>query len=396
MGLTQISSALSAFFLTIAFANFLPQESYGVYKYVLSVYALFAIIALPGMDTALMETVAKGNHGAFVHGMKTKFKWGFVAGLITIAYAAYNFYTGHTELGTLFIMTGVAIPFMESLSLYTGFLQSTRKFGIWATTEFLNQLVSFCALLGAMYFTHNTIVLIGAYFLSYILVRFCATIYVFKNLIENQNIDVTYLKYGKDMTWFQVLSRGIGTMDQIVLFQLLGPIQLAVFSIANSIPTRVQSVFRIVGSLALPKFAQQKEKDIVKHLPRKMFYFACLILFICIVYVISVPFVFGLLFPKYAESIPYTQVIIFYTLSAIGYPLGAFFAAHRKIKENYGLALLGFLVKAICLVIFVPLYGIWGVVIGILANTAATIIALSFIIHRSKRRGELETPQPVI
>lgn len=387
LGLTQISSALSAFVLTIAFANLLPQEDYGIYRYILSAYTLFAIIALPGMDTALMETVAKGNHGAFLHGIKTKLKWGVCAGVAALLYAAYNFYIGENQLGVLFIITGIAIPFMESLSLYAGFLQSTKRFDLWAITEFINQIISLSALVGAMYFTHNVVWLIAAYFTAYILVRLCSTVYVFRRLIQNKNIDITYLKYGRDMTWFQILSRGIATMDQIVLFHLLGPIQLAVFSIANSIPTRVQSVLRIAGTLALPKFAKQNEKDIVKSLPRKMFYFALAILFVCVVYVLLVPYVFGVLFPKYAESIPYTQVIIFYTLAGIGYPLGAFFTTHRKVKENYWLAVAGFLVKAICLVIFVPLYGIWGAVIGILANTVSTIIGLAIIIRLTGRNN---------
>lgn len=389
LGLTQISSAVSAFVLTIAFANLLPQEDYGIYRYILSAYTLFAIIALPGIDTAMMETIAKGNHGAFIHGIKTKFRWGVFAGLATVIYAIYNFYIGEHQLGILFTITGIAIPFMESLSLYTGFLQSTKRFDLWAITEFINQVVSLAALIGSMYLTHNVVYLIAAYFIAYIVVRLFSTLYVFRNLIQNQQIDMTYLKYGRDMTWFQILSRGIATMDQVVLFHLLGPIQLAVFSIANSIPTRVQSVLRIVGTLALPKFAKQNEKDIVKSLPRKMFYFALAILFVCLVYVLLVPYVFGVLFPKYAESIPYTQVIIFYTLAGIGYPLGAFFTAHRKVKENYWLAVVGFLVKALCLVIFVPLYGIWGAVIGILANTTSTIIGLSIII---KLTGRDKTP----
>ncbi len=387
LGLTQISSALSAFILTIAFANLLPQEDYGIYRYILSAYTLFAIIALPGIDTAMMETIAKGNHGAFLHGIKTKLKWGIYAGIATLIYAAYNFYTGEHQLGILFIIIGLAIPFMESLSLYAGFLQSTKRFDLWAITEFINQIVSLGALIGSMYFTHNVVWLIVAYFVAYILVRLCSTLYVFKHLIINKKIDITYLKYGRDMTWFQILSRGIATMDQVVLFHLLGPIQLAVFSIANSIPTRVQSVLRIAGTLALPKFAKQNEKDIIRSLPRKMFYFALVILFVCLVYAFLVPYVFGVLFPKYAESIPYTQIIIFYTLAGIGYPLGAFFTTHRKVKENYGLAVAGFLVKAICLVIFVPLYGIWGAVIGILANTVSTIIGLSIIIKITGRNN---------
>jgi O-antigen/teichoic acid export membrane protein len=65
------------------------------------------------------------------------------------------------------------------------------------------------------------------------------------------------------------------------------------------------------------------------------------------------------------------------------YPLGSMFLSHRKVKESYTLAIAGFTVKAVCLLIFVPFYGIWGAVIGILANTAVTLIISMYIIYKS-------------
>jgi O-antigen/teichoic acid export membrane protein len=110
LGLSSISSAISGFLLTLAFANFLPQENYGIYKYILSTYALITILGLPGIDAALLETIPKGNHGALRHGMLAKFKWCLLASLGSLVLAIYNFYTNQTEFGYLFIVTALTFP----------------------------------------------------------------------------------------------------------------------------------------------------------------------------------------------------------------------------------------------------------------------------------------------
>ena len=55
--LGQVISSLSAFLLAIAFANLLPKETYGEYKYILSIASILAIPTLTGM--AFLKTQQK-------------------------------------------------------------------------------------------------------------------------------------------------------------------------------------------------------------------------------------------------------------------------------------------------------------------------------------------------
>lgn len=388
LSLTQITSAVFGFFLTFAFARYLPVDVFGTYRYILAVYALLVITSLPGLDTAIIETIAKGNHKAFGHAIKTKFKYGFIGTGLSIAYGIYHYLTGETQLFWLFVLVGVFLPFIECLSLYTGVLNAQKRFGFWAITEVANQIFSTIGLFVAMYFTSNIFILVSAYFLPYIFVRGISTLYSLKKFIENNSYDPSYLKYGHDMTWYQIITRGIASIDQMVLFHFMGPTQVAIFSIANAIPTRFQSVLRITGTLAFPKYANKTEQEIANSLPKKMLIFGAGIFVACLFYIFISPIFFKIFFPKYLESVSYSQVLILFVLSGMTYPFGAYLGAHKKVKENYLFAFLSFSIKALCLGILVPIYGVWGAVWGVVLSSWSTIGASFYLIYRIKDKEE--------
>lgn len=382
---TQLTSAVFGFFLTFAFARYLPQDIFGTYKYILATYALLVITSLPGLDTAVLETLSKGNQGAFIHAIKTKFIYGFIGTFLSVLYGFYYLFTGNTQLFWLFCLVGIFLPFIECLSLYTSVLNAQKRFGFWTITEIANQAFSTLGLFVTIYFTDNIFIIICAYFLPYIFVRGVSTLYALKYFIENKNYDPAYLTYGKAMTWYQIITRGIASLDQMVLFHFMGPAQVAIFSIANSIPTRFQSVLRITGTLAFPKYANKSEQEIAHTLPRKMFLFGTGIFLSCVFYFLIAPEFFKLFFPKYLESVSYSKILIFFVLSGMTYPFGAYLNAHKKITENYLFAILSFSVKVLCLVILVPLYGVWGAVWGVVLSSWSTIGATYFLLWKMNK-----------
>lgn len=387
--LTQITSAIFGFLMTIAFANYLDQELFGVYKYILATYALLALCSLPGIDTSLIDTISKGNTQAFKSAIFIKLRWGILGSLASFTYAAYNYFTGETMLGNIFIIIGIFLPFLESLSIYSAYYNGTKKYLQWTITEILNQAFSTLALFSAIYFTHNIYILVLTYFLSYIFIRLLITIYILKTgdfqKLENENIG-DYLAYGKTMSWYQIVTRAINTLDSVILFNIVGPVSLAVFSIANAIPTRAQSIVRISGTLAFPKFSNKSEKEILETLPKKMFLFGILLFLGAAFYAAISPLLFKILFPKYLDAVPYTQALMFFIVSGMTYPYGAYMIVFKKIREQYEMAFINITTKAVCLITFVPLFGVWGAIIGVLVSSYSTIFAVYYYIWRDRKK----------
>ena len=65
IALGHIVNGLLAFSLIVAFANLLSKETYGIYRYILSIAGVLNIFVLSGMGTAISRSVASGNEGAF-------------------------------------------------------------------------------------------------------------------------------------------------------------------------------------------------------------------------------------------------------------------------------------------------------------------------------------------
>jgi O-antigen/teichoic acid export membrane protein len=387
LGLTQVTSAIAGLISTIAFANLLPVETFGTYKYILALYAMVSIVALPGLDTSLTQAVARGFDGTYRENIRARMKYGFIGTAGSILYATYLASQGSFILASLIILMGLALPFFEAFSMYSSFLNGKKLFRQWAYLDIASQFTSIAVLTVTMYFSKNIVLLIAAYFIPYIVVRGLATQYVMRTYVDRAApADPTAQAYGNAMTLFQVLSQAITSIDQIVLYHFLGPAQVAIFALATALPNRMQSIYRITGALALPKFAERSSKEVADSLPRKMAVFVLVILLGGVMYALVAPYLFTYIFPQYLPSVTYSQVAVFYTLSAITYPFAAFLNAHKRVRENYTIALVSFAVKVVTLYICVPLYGIWGAVAGLLSTSFATILVVSLLLLKERAR----------
>ena len=59
----QGMNAILSLGLLVAFANFLPKETYGTYRYILSIAGMLSIFTLTGMNSAVSRSVARGSIG---------------------------------------------------------------------------------------------------------------------------------------------------------------------------------------------------------------------------------------------------------------------------------------------------------------------------------------------
>ncbi len=391
LALVQVTGALVSFGLTIAFANLLPIETYGTYRYLLALYGLLMLFALPGLDTAVMRAVSQNKDESLLEGVRAKFRFGMLGGLASLLLAGYEYLLGDIYLAGALVVAGIALPAMEACGLYGNFFNGKKLFKQWATIEITTQVVSAIALVSTMLFTDNLIALVAAYFIPYIVLRVCAIWYIKAHFIKNKDRDAEMRTYGRSVTIFQIISHVGASLDQIVLYHLLGPAQVALFALATAIPNRMQSVFRISGVLSFPKFADRSAQDVLRSLPYKMVWFALGIVLLCGAYVLIAPLLFTYLFPNYLPALPYSQVIVFFTLSAISYPFSSYLLTHKKMRENYLLVISSFITKVLSLIIFVPFIGIWGAVIGVLAAPAVSTLIVFVLILRAQRGP---TPPP--
>src|SRR3989344_3136851 len=110
LSLGQIVSSISSFLLIIAFANLVPKETYGTYKYVLSIVGILLIPSLPGISTAVSMAATRGLDGTLALALTTKVRWGFISSLASLLLAGYYFVSGNTSLMISFLIASIFLP----------------------------------------------------------------------------------------------------------------------------------------------------------------------------------------------------------------------------------------------------------------------------------------------
>ncbi len=361
--LGQIVSSASSFLLALAFANLLPKETYGIYKYILSIAGILAIPTLQGMGTAVTQAVARGYEGSLVPALKTKLRWGLLGGLASLILAGYYYYQGNAMLAISFLFSAAFLPIMDSFAIYDSLLQGRKLFDVSTKYYIISQIISIASLITAIFFTKNLFLILLAYFLPWTLMRFIFLKITLKKFQPNTNQDPQTITYGKHLSLMGVIGTIANYLDRILIWHFLGAIEVAIYSFAVAIPQQIKSLLKCINILSLPKFSQRNIEEIEKNIWKKISLYFILLSLIVIVYIILAPFIFKLLFPAYLESVKYSQIFAI-SLIIPQMILYNVLIAYKKIEEAYIFNTIGPISLIVFFFIGAMLWGLWGIILA--------------------------------
>jgi O-antigen/teichoic acid export membrane protein len=378
LGIGQVFSSLSAFILSIAFANFLSPDEYGIYRYILSTAALLTIPALGGIDTALTQAVSRGYDGSFYISRKVKFRYGLLGSAGSILFGIYYLYNGNSVLGSSFLVTGIFLPFMESLSLYDSLLQGRKNFKLSSVFSSFGQLTSVSVTLMMLLFTKSIPVLVFAYFFSWTIARYTSLRLTIKEFEPSGSVDEGVISYGKHLSVMGILGTIANYIDRFLVFHFVGAAELAVYSIAIAPPEQIKAFLKNIQSLALPKYSERSFNSIQTSLRPKLLQISMLIMAVVIAYIIAAPFVYQIFFPKYLSAVVYSQIFSV-SLITIGASLVvAAMQAHRTQEALYKFNIWTSIIQISLVVAGVTTFGLMGI---ILARVISRFFVLFYSIY---------------
>jgi len=378
----QVGALVFSLGLAIIFGHYAAQDTYGNYKYIISLSSLLGIFSLSGLSTAVTRSAARGDEGALRQGFALNIRYGagiVVSGLIA---SAYYFYTGNTFAAVGLALAAVTLPFINGFSLYDSFLTGLKEFRLDALYS-LGSLAFTTIALGItlLFFSQRAIILVAVYFITNLASD--ALWYMLSNRrVRNTKNDPEMLTYGFHLSLMSVIGAIADKIDSIVIFSFLGPVQLAVYSFAIAIPEQIKAVVKNIVPLSMPKFAQRSIADIKETIWGRVLLLGIAITATVAVYILIAPFLFRYLFPVYLDSVTYSQ---FYALSLIMSfitPLSSVFQAHKKTKELYIFSNVPAVIIIISLPILTYMYGIAGAVGSQILYRMATAATALFLFWR--------------
>jgi len=375
--LGQVVSSGSSFFLAIAFANLLPKETYGVYKYVISILGILSIPTLLGISPAITQAVARGYDGSLIPAVKTKIYWGLLGSLASIILAGYYYLQSNNILAVAFLISSIFLPFMDAFSIYESFLQGKKLFGTFTKFNIISQITAVVLMLGTLFFTKNVLLLLFTYFLSWIIIRFIFFKYSLKKINANQNQDTNTISYGKHLSLMGIVSTIANGFDKLLIFHYLGAPEVAIYSIAIAPVEQIKGMIRNINFLVLPKFSQKSREEIKNTISRKIILLVIFLLFITIIYISFAPIIFKWIFPIYPESIFLSQL---FALSLVTTALFMPYTALQSQIAKKELYLFNFLNPTIqiCL-LFIGIN--WGGLVGVIVARILTRFLNFFLVY---------------
>lgn len=372
-----VNNALSLV-LIVAFANLLPATTYGTYKYILSIYGIFALFGLTGAGPAIVKSVAEGNENIFKPALKVQIKWGLLGSLCLIFTSLYYFINGNSVFGYSFIIAAAALPFFESLNTYQHILAGKKRFDLQTKYYSGTRMISASSLIIVLFFSKNVLLILTAYFLPYIIANIILGMLALKKVGFNDKFNPESITYIKHLSLINVISFGVNYLNGIIIFQFLGPIQLAIYSIASAPSTQVQSFFSIIPELSLPKYTERSIQEIKDTIFKKIVKATVVCATIIGAYMLVVPFFFKWFLPQYTNAIIYAQLL---AVPLIWYPLALLsrvLMAKGATKYIYANNVISSLVQLVIMSVAIYFYGLMGAVIG---NIIISLISYSILYH---------------
>jgi O-antigen/teichoic acid export membrane protein len=363
--LSQIMASASSFLLAMAFARFISKEAYGQYKYILSLASILGTFTLTGLGTAVLRGVNRDYEGTMHYAFWKNIRWSILFFLIALFTSIYYFVNGNTLLGTSLLVVGCFLPFWNSTNYYNSFLVAKKDFrrsAIYFST--IGNIFPALCIFTTILLTSNPLWLVTVYFISNTLIGLILYVRVIKLYKPNNKVDDESIKYSKHLSFLGIIGAITDNIDQILVFHYIGPAQLAIYNFAVALPSQIKGPMKGLAGLILPKFVERSEEEIRKGMSNKILVLFLSSLVIIGAYILAAPFIYHLFFPKYSESILYSQIFSLSLVAFIAIPADTYFTAKIKVKEQYFAVLSGFVIQIVLLFLGIYWGGFMGLVIA--------------------------------
>lgn len=384
--LGQITATGAAFILSIAFANLLPKENYGTYRYILSLFNIFIIFSLSGTNTSIIQAIARGFEGSFWKIFKAKVSWSLLGSLVSVCIASYYWLQNNHLISIALVIIAIFLPFFESSSLYQSLLQGRKNFRQGTIFSNFTSLISLLIMLTTLWFTDNILIILTSYLAGQISCQLFFTYLTIKKQPLNNQREDQALKFGVHLSVMEILKIIAGQVDKILIFHYLGAGQLALYAFIVAPVSQSKSFILNIKSLALPKLSQISNENVTEHFPEKIKRLEIVVAALMIIYIVMSPWLFKIFFPNYIAAVPYSQV---YALSLLFLPrslLSTLMIAKIKQKELYSIRLIAPIWRIVVLFLMLRYFGLWGMIWGTIISEFGQFFLYNYFYHRAFKK----------
>ena len=355
---------------SVAFARLVDQSVYGQFAFVVGVANTVSILTLPGVDTAVVEAVARGKRGSVTDGVRVRLRWGLLATLAMISVSLYHLIQGQGDAALALVVAAVLLPFLSAGQVVQAYYTGCKRFDKTSLISLTVLVLNNAALLVAVLSGTSVVWLVVANSLPQLLLQLWVYGHVVRR-IRDAPTDPDVASYGKALTWADAVKSVAAQLDSVVLGFSGGFVDVAIYRIASVLPKSIQRLPKMLRTLLMPKIAGQPHKRVYssrthKHLIHLWLLNGCLALLAAVGVRYLIPVLYG---ETYGQAVTYAQLL---TISIVPVGPNSFFIAalqaRKETRAIYRANLLDSVLQIGTLVALVPSFGILGIIVSRIAS----------------------------
>lgn len=379
-------SLLFGLLIVYATANFLDPNVVGQYKYLVSLAAIVSSFTISGISYAVTREVALGYNSFFHFATNKSLKWSILPISITLVIAGYYFLNANTTYATSFFLATFFTIMIGNFSLYRSYLSGKEDFKQMAIYGNVVLILGTLFSIATFYFTSKLTFLVlgtlGAQF-AILLVIYLKV----KSSIEKKDINIDLINkfnnYVYSQSFINIIAVGATHMDKVVLFQFLGPVDLAVYTFVTVFTDKVKGLLKSFAGIFFPKFVKRDILTIKDKMFKESLVVGLFLVFCFFVTMLITPYVYYWFLPKYTDHIYLATIYtvsIFSILALV--PYNAMQAKNLK-KGLYFYEIINSFIQIIFVIIGVIYYGLLGAIVAkVIASLVGTCILYVIFFQR--------------
>jgi len=393
LGLKFAIQSIAGLIISASISRFAGPYIFGQFNLFIAIIGIISIVSLPGLNLALIQSTSRGYTSSLKYAFLGALKYSIIGIPAMLLVALYFFLRGDFAFSYSFLAISFIFPLIYSTNLFDYFLIGMKNY---KKSFFLATVVSAITAISvvvAISFVKRIDILVLSYFLLPTISSLLITLKLIGS-IKYKKKDEDLLRYGKFLTLTASLLPLIASyLDKIIVGHFLGVEQLAFYSVSQVFPENLKNMTKVLSFSLIPKISKMSGDNFLAAI--RVHFVKLLIIgsFMATISWILLPLAIEIIFSKtYNYSIDLAKIS---SLSLVTYPLTNVilqkFLAHKNRSELTAYITLSNLTRIIIYIIFIPFYGliglVWGLVLYSFLNLFYLIVNLKLNFFKSTPRN---------
>ena len=389
LGFEFTIKGICSMFTLYLLSYYLKQTDFGDLKYIIGVATLISAISLSGLASTIIRNISKYNYCIISQILKKYMTFSILTAIVLIVTCIFTAKFENYRIATTIFTAGTIIIINNAFMLYESILIGKLMFKVKCLMSSFNSIITLITLTYLVLKDYSISFVIHAPLIVTMLnniIYFIFTAKYTKNKFDNNaNVDENEQYH---LSFIKIIQRIGNEIDQIILYQLMGPISLATYSVAATPVKKISSLSVVVKNYILPKLCsmniQQATAYTIKILTKSIVP--------AIVLIAGYNFfafsMFDLIFPKYQHAKTLTQ--LFSIVFIFIFPISIFsqlLIAEMDLNKMYTFSIAIPVTKIILLFALIAKFDVLGAVISILIMSMISLSLYVFFFYRLKAKN---------